>query len=160
MKQQCCMRILIPGLNIEYVNLYFSTSSNSSDFSWWWPWQSPRKPKTRPATIYLAHNCWYIPYATTIHKKKKNNKDLLPAQTIHITLSLWYTGADLWFIQFADFIVKVWPNRADPLVRPNFAPVEVKDHPGGSLRKGPFDNWNLWGNFLFWDIYQMISLLT
>ena len=55
-----------------------------------------------------------------------------------------------WFIQFADFIVKVWLNRADPLVRPNLAAaVEVKDVLNGRSRKATLfandqPNWSDW----------------
>ena len=74
MKLLC--RITTPGLNIEFVNLYFSTSFNISDFSCWWPWQSPRKARENKTTgdhIFSSQSLIYIPSAR-IHSVDVLNK--------------------------------------------------------------------------------------
>ena len=151
---KCYIRTRIPGWSIKYLRLHFIF--NEYVFSWSIAKsQKTEKPTYDHISLSLTYNWCVLRYSqvTGLNKnfcrccigeviREENYKG--NAKTF--ISRLW----DRWFIQFADFIVKVWLNRADPLVRPNLeAAVEVKDVLNGRSRKATLfandqPNWSDW----------------
>ena len=138
---KCYIRTRIPGWSIKYLRLHFIF--NEYVFSWSIAKsQKTEKPTYDHISLSLTYN-WCVLRYSQVTGLNKNFCRCCIIQYIYIHIigelireenykgnaktfisRLW----DRWFIQFADFIVKVWLNRADPLVRPNLAAaVEVKD---------------------------------
>ena len=151
---KCYIRTRIPGWSIKYLRLHFIF--NEYVFSWSIAKsQKTEKPTYDHISLSLTYNWCVLRYSqvTGLNKnfcrccigeviREENYKG--NAKTF--ISRLWVR----WFIQFADFIVKVWLNRADPLVRPNLeAAVEVKDVLNGRSRKATLfandqPNWSDW----------------
>ena len=143
---KCYIRTRIPGWSIKYLRLHFIF--NEYVFSWSIAKsQKTEKPTYDHISLSLTYN-WCVLRYSQVTGLNKNFCRCFIGEVIReenykgnaktFISRLWVR----WFIQFADFIVKVWLNRADPLVRPNLeAAVEVKDVLNGRSRKATLCKW-------------------
>ena len=153
---KCYIRTRIPGWSIKYLRLHFIF--NEYVFSWSIAKsQKTEKPTYDHISLSLTYN-WCVLRYSQVTGPNKNFCRCCIGEVIReenykgnaktFISRLW----DRWFIQFADFIVKVWLNRADPLVRPNLAAaVEVKDVLNGRSRKATLCKWYK-PNWSDWDL--------